>query len=569
MRLFAGVLRVFTILAFTALATAVARAQSDGDSCADVKPPTLTAADTLAGVPVYIIPRSASGHQAICRATEALAEGMVAIEFRDDDALAKALGDPGPDTVSGEVSKSPYSAPGSAPTPGLPPPGPSDEVPEHSHVYGAFVDPNTGVEHTFASIAQDEDEAETAAIDWITSTVEPLLEQSASNAVAVNQSGAAHLAATDNAAIAAAVSPRAESFNPAAWNLVLDSTIAMPDNKPAQGEIREQGKVFNRELGSSGAIVRIYRLNTHQENDYFLVDTAYTQSPKYDPFTFEFGLFMTANVTTWANKRTQLTLTSSDPNHPNTNQPTLADFAPRTAVTSRTETFTVGAELTSALDAGVNASYSVTRTQDSVDTAVQGTFGTNRLQWTDTYNGFPKFILGVLDLPPPPTSKDTFTGERLAIYKVPRTVNDTQNKRAGLNFIPNLESNVQGVVSFVIITTVSNTIYSTWGIQGTLFAPEPLLSVDTRNVELSLSGKNPAIVNVLAKGVTPAVTHSPDMVDTNLGPLNVATGTRPLEISPKDAAVGKTVTISLDTNPSGGTDSVRGGAIQIKVKIIE
>jgi hypothetical protein len=102
--------------------------------------------------------------------------------------------------------------------------------------------------------------------------------------------------------------------------------------------------------------------------------------------------------------------------------------------------------------------------------------------------------------------------------------------------------------------------------------PEPLLSVDTRNVELSLSGKNgknPAIVNVLAKGVTPGVTHSPDLVDTNLGPLNVATGTRPLEISPKDAAVGKTVTISLDTNPSGGTDSVRSGAIQIKVKIIE
>lgn len=167
-----------------------------------------------------------------------------------------------------------------------------------------------------------------------------------------------------------------------------------------------------------------------------------------------------------------MTLTSSDPNHPNTDQPTLADFAPRTAVTSRTETFTVGAELTSALDAGVNASYSVTRTQDSVDTAVQGTFGTNSLQWTDTYNGFPVIVFpGVLQLPPPPTSKDTFTGERLAIYKVPRTVNDTQNKRAGLNFIPNLESNVQGVVSFVITTTVNNTIYSTWNTRGTLFAP--------------------------------------------------------------------------------------------------
>jgi hypothetical protein len=214
----------------------------------------------------------------------------------------------------------------------------------------------------------------------------------------------------------------------------------------------------------------------------------------------------------------------------------------------------------------------VTREQDSVETAVQGTFGTNSLQWTDTYNGFPKFAFGVLELPPPPTSTNTFTGERLAIYKVPRTVNDTQNKRAGLNFIPNLENNVQGVVSFVVITTVNNIIYSTWGIHGTIFAPEPLLSVDTRNVELSLSGKNgknSAIVNVLAKGVTPAVTHSPDFVDTNLEPLNLATGTRPLEITPKNAAVGNTVTIFLDTNPSGGTDSVRGGAIQIKVKIIE
>jgi hypothetical protein len=548
-----------------------ARAQSDhdSDSCADVKPPALTPADSLAGVPIYIVPKGASGHRAICRATEALAEGMVDIEFRDDDALAQALGDPVPDTVAGEVSKFPYSLPGSAPIPGLPAPGPTDEVPEHSHIYAAFVDPDTGVEYTFASVAQNEDEAEAAGIEWITSTVKPLVEHSASNAVPFNQPGAARLAAAPNAAFATAASPRAESYNPAAWNLVRTSTITEP---PVRGEIRELGKVFNREMGRSGATVRVYRLNTHQANDYFLVDTAYTQSPTYDPFHFEWGPGIGADVYTWANKRTQLTLTSSDPNHPNTNQPILVDFAPRTPVTSRTETFTVGAELTSAPTGGVSASYSVTRTQDSVDTAVKGTIGTDSLQWTDTYNGFPVFdFLNHLQ-PPPPTSGNTFSGERLAIYEVPGTVNQTQNKRAGLDFSPNLESNVQGVVSFTLLTPTNGSIYATWNIRGMLFAPEPLLSADTRNVELSLSGKNgknPAIVNVLAKGVTPAVTHSPDLVDTNLGPLNVATGTRPLEIFPKNAAVGSTVTISLDTSPSGGADSVRGGAIQIKVKIIE
>jgi hypothetical protein len=65
MRIFAGALYVTTTLAFALLATTAAHAQGDhdwvcGESCADVKPPAVNPADTLAGVPVYMIPECAS-----------------------------------------------------------------------------------------------------------------------------------------------------------------------------------------------------------------------------------------------------------------------------------------------------------------------------------------------------------------------------------------------------------------------------------------------------------------------------------------------------------------------------
>jgi hypothetical protein len=55
--------------------------------------------------------------------------------------------------MAGEFSESAYSAPGSTPGPGQPPPGPSPQLTESSHVYAAFIDPKTGVEYTYSSVA--------------------------------------------------------------------------------------------------------------------------------------------------------------------------------------------------------------------------------------------------------------------------------------------------------------------------------------------------------------------------------------------------------------------------------
>ena len=73
---------------------------------------------------------------------------MVDVEFNDDIILADALGDPEPDIIKCRVSEFPYSAPGSTPSPDLPPPGAGPERAEDSHVYAAFIEPKTGVEYT-------------------------------------------------------------------------------------------------------------------------------------------------------------------------------------------------------------------------------------------------------------------------------------------------------------------------------------------------------------------------------------------------------------------------------------
>jgi hypothetical protein len=98
MRIFAGVFRISTVLAIAVLTTTATRAQRDHDSvdresCADVKPPVINPAETISNVPIYIIPPGESGRRAVCRATEALTEGMVDFELRDDAVFADALGD--------------------------------------------------------------------------------------------------------------------------------------------------------------------------------------------------------------------------------------------------------------------------------------------------------------------------------------------------------------------------------------------------------------------------------------------------------------------------------------------
>jgi hypothetical protein len=579
MRIFAGVFRISTILAIAVLTTTATRAQRDHDSvdresCADVKPPVINPAETISNVPVYIILPGESGHRAVCRATEALTEGMVDFELRDDAVLADALGDPGPDTVTGEVSEFPYLAPDSGPIPdlpipGLPATGPSPEVPERHHAYAAFIDPDTGVEYTFSSVAEREADAEAAAVEWITSTVKPMLEHHASNAIALPA------AATATVVSAASTADPPPSFNPLAWKLMIDATIAMPNNKPARAEVRELNRVFDTELGSSGARVRVYRLNaTLAENEYFLVDTAYTQSPDYTPFTFSAPPFPTpVVVSTWANKRTVFTLTGKDPNHPET-QLSLDQFAPQTVVSSSTVTFSVGGNLTvnaKGPSGSVSADYTVTREQLDVQTLLRATIGANNLTWTDTYD------TGGLFQKPPATLTNTFTGERLAIFKVPRTVNDniSQGKLAGVNFAPNLESNVFGVVTTQLIFISNRDIFATWGIASLLFVPEPQFSASTKAVTVSRSTNSiskPVFVDIVAQlpsGDQKVAWQVTNPLSSIAAVASVGNGSGKIAIYPTSATSGETAgTISVDSSPSGATDSLRNGPIKINVTIV-
>jgi hypothetical protein len=583
MQIIVKALRTFAIVVLAATSVTAMQAQSDDDtsisrkSCADVKPPPANPADMIDKIPIYLIAPGVSGHRATCRATEALAEGMVDVELSEDRLLSEALGDPVPDTNTGEVSEFPYSAPGSRPTPGLPPPGPSPELPDRSQAYAAFVDPTTGVEYTFSSVAENLADAEEAAAAWIRSTVEPLLKQHAAKASAQ---------VTANATFAAADTIGTPSYDTRAWTLLIDATIAMPGNKLATGFVREFSQEFGRDLGQSGATVRVYRLNGNQaDSDYFLVDTAYTQTPEYKPFDFV-AFLQSVNIFTWANRQTDFNLTAEDPNHPSTIKPTLYEFAPRTPVTSKTETFSVGAELSGNVvsgpaggkgaGGGVSASYSVTTNQESVGTNVKGTLGTNNLQWVDTYNGFkvegffPKVIT-------PPTSINTFTGERLAIYKVPSTVNDEipQGKHAGLNFTPRLESHVHGIVS--VPAAGWRYIYAGWNISGVLFVPEPQFSASTEAVTISRSKNsvnNPVKVNIVAQLPTRAQKIS-WQVTTTLNSIaavaSVARGDGYIDIYPKGTSEAgeKNGDIFVDSSPGAAANSLRDGPIRIKVTIVD
>src|ERR1700722_1820912 len=185
-------------------------------SCADVKPPVPNPQDVYGNVPLYLVAPGAPQHQSVCQATEALAAGMVDMSLGDDRVLADALDEPEPDSTTGEVSEFAYSGPVQ------PSPGPAPELTEGSHIYAAFINPKTGVEYTYSSVADSLADMKVSVADWITSTVEPLLEQDASSAIAPAASNA-RVAAVANAAIGE------PGYDTRAWKLLVSETTNMPD----------------------------------------------------------------------------------------------------------------------------------------------------------------------------------------------------------------------------------------------------------------------------------------------------------------------------------------------------
>jgi hypothetical protein len=570
--------RVFALLAATVLSVTATHAQNEtpadsNASCGDVQPPVPSPENVYGDVPIYLVPSGAPQHQSVCQATEALAAGTVVISLDDDRVLADAMGNPGPNLDSDTVSEFPYTAPGSQPMPGLPPPGPSPEIPENFHAYAAFVDPTTGVGYSFSSVGETATDAQTAVADWISSTVEPLLKAEAASA-----SSARTASAVPNvrAFAAAASSSGGARYSPNAWSKIKNFTLAAPGNQVQRGTIRG----FDRVLGNASAEIVVYRLNVSRQNDdYFLVDTTYTQEPRWDPFTY--GLFergVTGNF--WANSRTEFELQARNPLS-STIVPRLVDFAPRTPITQKTETFTVGASLgadTSGINGSLDASYSVSVVQDSVQTAVKGTLGGDLLRWTDKYTGFRDLFVN------PSTLYNTFTGERLAIFKVPRTINDSRPPAGGsynpggypgLLFFPFLNSQVQGYFRDVI-SGASPTEYAEWNTHMTVFVPEPQFSASPLTgvvVSKSLNSVNkPVIIKVAAQlsDGEEKLTWQPTLQNGGLetDASQGHTGSGQFAIYPTSTAVPGSTTILLNTVPPAAADSVRTGPLKIQVTIV-
>jgi hypothetical protein len=578
-------IRVLALLGIAVVGVTSAYAQNDNasvsnTSCGDVKPPIPNPADVYQGVQLYLVSPGASQHQSVCQATEALAAGMLDIAFDDDAVLADALGDPVPDTDIGKVSEFPSSEPGSTSSPAPLPPSLGPESTDGAHMYAAFVDPTTGVEYTYSSVADSVDDMKATAFQWFTSTIQPLLGKDTSIAIAPAAPDAAARAAANVTAFAAANASIGEpNYSPQAWNVLIDQTIGMPNNKMAVGAFTEHGKDFGRDLGESGARVRVYRLNSSQAgSDYFLVDTAYSQTPDYNPFDFV-AFPNWVRVWAFANQRTDFKLTGEDPNHSSI-RPSLYDFAPRTTVTNSTETFTVGANLVAAAGAGsgggVSGSYSVTRTQESVTTSVKGTHGANTLQWGDTYNGFFQDASG--NVHTPATSINSFTGERLAIFQVPRTVNDNipAGKAAGLNFNLYLESGVQGI-RIPAVVPLQFYITAGWSITSKLFAPEPQFSASPVMVIVSRSknsATNPVIVNITAQLSDGAQKLAWQITDNPFESIaavaTVNRGSGQIKIYPKSSTNTSEDSgdIAVDSVPSAAADSLRDGPVLITVTIV-
>jgi hypothetical protein len=563
-------IRVLALLGVAVVSVTSAYAQNDNasvsnSSCADVKPPVPNPQDPYGNVPLYLIPPGASGTEATCQATEALAAGMVVISFDNDVVLAVAMGDPGPNLDAGKVSEFPYLAPGSQPMPGLPPPGPSPETPDGFHAYAAFVDPTTGVGYNFSSVGQNATDTETDVANWISSTAEPLLKAGASSDPAAS--------AVPNARAFAAAAPSSggAGYSPNAWSKMKNFTLATSGKLP---RITIYGS--DRVLGANGAEIVVYRLNVSRENnDYFLVDTKYTQTPRYDPFTYGLG----TKAFFWANSGTDFELQARNPAS-STITPRLVDFAPRTPVTQKNETFTVGASLgadVSGINGSLDASYSVSVVQDSVETAVNGTIGADLLRWTDTYNGFRDPFVN------PSTLYNSFTGERLAIFKVPRTINDSRPNPAfynpaayaGLLFFPSLDSVVQGF-SQGGLSAFPPTEYANFVSHMTVFVPEPQFSASPLTdvvVSKSLNSVDkPVIIKVVAQlsDGEEKLTWKPQIQTSGLetDASQGQTGSGQFAIYPTASAVPGSTTILLNTVPPAAADSVRTGPLKIQVNIV-
>ena len=108
-----------------------------------------------------------------------------------------------------------------------------------------------------------------------------------------------------------------------------------------------------------------------------------------------------------------------------------------------------------------------------------------------------------------------------------------------------------------------------------LFAPEPQFSASTKEVKVSRSTNSitkPVIVDIVAQlpsGDQKVAWRVTNPLSSIAAVASVSKGSGKIAIYPTSATSGETVgTISVDSSPSGATDSLRNGPIKIDVTIV-
>lgn len=440
-------------------------------------------------------------------------------------------------------------------TPDPAPSGAAADTTEPVHAYGVYIDPATGAQYTLSIGAYTVAQAQSDVASWVSATIAEAQKRAITRL-------------SSRSAKALVGSP---SYDAAAWTLISSGTVDHVDSIiiPSVGNNGDP-KVPAR-LGQATAIIKIFRFNTRLPTvDDFLVDAYYTQSPNYVGYQvhFPFGYYF------WWNSAMTLDVTASDPWHPSI-RAQLVDYAPQTEITTTDNTLSVGGKLSGGDQFSV---YSVKTTQPSVTTSASGTLTNPTVGWRDKYVDIVVPGAVLITNPNPPATTSTFAGDRLAVFEVPRTVNDNvpAGSTPGLNVNVKLNSEVHGFRGSILGLALGNIYPAYFKSSATIFAPEPLFSASPTSINVSKSqnsATNPAIVNVTAERpnsgekLTWHSVQTPSFLTTNVDAHNI-TGSGPLKIVPNNAQVGQSGFITLNSVPGAASDSLRYGSYQIAVTVI-
>ena len=511
-----------------------------------------------AGAPgsIFPIPAGVSGTAAECQAIAAYRGGQVLVAYNDSTALGAVLGEaPWSDQGSVDLEQFQYASSVNDGQPLSDPTSPplSDAVTNDSvTVYAAYYDAASDAPVEFSAAAPDTTTAQQLVTAWATAPTSAV-----STARLAKQS-------LQPEAISA------PSYDTRAWTKVLEESW----QQVVDADVGGSNSSDKRPQGNQSGFVTMYRLNTNDNaNDYFLVDLTYTQGPRLvycnDAFTC-----------VWFNDSTSANVAlTGGPNGSMTGR--VLDISPTTIVSKTSETLSVGGKLSGKVGAGpngpsgesggeVSVGWSRTIVTDSVNTTNDAarTVGTTSAGWNDTFNHDPPFNF-------PSTSQGSYTADRLAIFTVPRTVND-----ASPGYTPAVSLSVTHEARFFGWWIAFQRYTSTGTQKRTFRVPLPAFylranggSTLATTLSLSLTPGTSATFDVVANQVAGQktlkwfATKTPSFVTTNIDP-NGETGNQSVTVNALPSAAASSVDyLLLNTIPAGGADSVRNGSLRVQITI--